>query len=66
MAAVPELELGCEFYMSRYYAEADLARELFPSAHGKVQVPSAPGIGVVPDPDVLSRYCLESLDGSGS
>ncbi|MEZ5811973.1 MAG: enolase C-terminal domain-like protein [Rhizobiaceae bacterium] len=56
MAAVPELALGCEFYMPRYYAADDLLAEPFPIEGGKVRVPTAPGLGVTPDPDKLAKY----------
>lgn len=56
MAAVPDLILGCEFYMSTYYAEADIASEPFPVKDGLVHVPKGPGLGVVPDPDRLAKY----------
>ncbi|MGI9391762.1 MAG: enolase C-terminal domain-like protein [Boseongicola sp.] len=56
MAALPELRLGCEFYMSTYYAEADIATEPFPVSNGMVQVPNKPGLGIAPDPDRLARY----------
>lgn len=56
MAAVPDLLLGCEFYMSTYYAEADIAEEPFPVRRGQVHVPTGPGLGVRPDPDRLARY----------
>ncbi|MCO5147318.1 MAG: cycloisomerase [Aquamicrobium sp.] len=62
MAAVPDLILGCEFYMSTYYAEADLATEPFPVRNGLVHIPTGPGLGVVPDPDMLARYRLELLE----
>ncbi|TYC48296.1 cycloisomerase [Rhodobacterales bacterium] len=61
MAAVPDLRLGCEFYMSNYYAEADIAVEPFQVAGGNVQVPKGPGLGTRPDPDKLGRYRLELL-----
>jgi len=61
MAAVPDLRLGCEFYMSNYYAEADIAAEPFQVTGGKVRVPKTPGLGCVPDPDKLARYRLELL-----
>lgn len=61
MAAVPELSLGCEFYMSTYYAETDIATTPFPVRDGQVHVPTAPGLGVVPDPDRLARYRTEFL-----
>ena len=56
MAAVPELDLGCEFYMSTYYAEADLLTRPFAVANGVVHVPSTAGLGGVPDPEMLARY----------
>jgi muconate cycloisomerase len=56
MAAVPDLILGCEFYMSTYYAEADIATKPFPVQGGMVHVPKAPGLGVMPDPGRLARY----------
>ena len=62
MAAVPDLVLGCEFYMSTYYAECDLASEPFPVEGGLVQVPQDPGLGVVPDPAKLSRYRTSLLE----
>lgn len=56
MAAVPDLRLGCEFYMSNFYAEADIAEEAFQVIGGKVQVPDAPGLGCRPDPEKLAHY----------
>lgn len=56
MAAIPDLTLGCEFYMSTYYAEADLAAIPFPVSNGHVHVPTTPGLGAVPDPAVLEKY----------
>lgn len=61
MATVPDLTLGCEFYMSRYYAEADIAADPFPVADGMVHVPMGPGLGIAPDPDMLARYRIELL-----
>lgn len=56
MAALPELSLGCEFYMSSFYAEADIATEPFPVSDGKVQIPNKPGLGVSPNPNRLAQY----------
>lgn len=55
-AAIPGLTLGCEFYMSTYYAEADLSETPFPVRDGSVVVPNAPGLGTRPDPETLARY----------
>ena len=61
-AALPELSLGCEFYMSAYYASADIAEPGLPVSEGKVQLPQYPGLGVRPDPDALARHRIELLD----
>lgn len=62
MAAVPDLRLGCEFYMSNYFAEADIAFEPFKVVRGEVIVSQAPGLGVVPNPETLARYRSELLE----
>lgn len=58
MAAVPELQLGCEFYMARYYAEDDILTTPFPVKNGQVIVPTAPGLGVTVDPAQLQKYAV--------
>lgn len=62
MAAVPDLTLGCEFYMSTYYAEADIAEVPFPVRDGYVAVPNKPGLGTSPDPELLARYRTAVMD----
>ncbi|MXY34547.1 MAG: cycloisomerase, partial [Boseongicola sp. SB0664_bin_43] len=61
-AALPELSLGCEFYMSAYYASADIAEPGLPVSAGKVRLPQGPGLGVKPNPDALARHRIELLD----
>ncbi len=61
MAALPELKLGCEFYMSTYYAAEDIADSPFPVRHGKVEVPRTPGLGVKPNRDVMERFRHQHL-----
>ena len=61
MAALPDLTLGCEFYMSTYYAQTDIAVTPFPVAAGQVIVPDTPGLGTAPDPDALARYRTDLL-----
>ena len=56
MAALPDLHLGCEFYMSTYYLREDILAEPFPVRDGMVHVPDGPGLGVAVDPDRLARY----------
>ena len=62
MAALPELHLGCEFYMSTYYAREDILTEPFPVRGGEVHVPAGPGLGVRVDPDRLGRHRTELLE----
>lgn len=62
MAAVPDLLLGCEFYMSTYYVQEDILAEPFPVKNGRVHVPTGPGLGVSVDPDQLAKYRLELLE----
>jgi muconate cycloisomerase len=61
MAAVPDLTLGCEFYMSTYYLQQDILAAPFPVRQGMVHVPTAPGLGIDPDPDLLGRWTTEVL-----
>ena len=62
MAAVTDLRLGCEFYMSTYYAAEDILTEPFPVKQGLVHVPQRPGLGVTPDPEKLAKYRKEMLE----
>ena len=56
MAALPDLHLGCEFYMSSYYLKEDILAEPFPVRDGMVHVPDGPGLGIAVDPDRLAKY----------
>ena len=62
MASVPELRLGCEFYMATYYAKEDILSEPFPVANGEVRVPEGPGLGVAVDKRMLARFRTELLE----
>ncbi len=61
MAALPELDLDCEFYMSTYYLTEDILTEPFPVKAGIVHVPSAPGLGVDVDRNKLETYTVNSF-----
>jgi muconate cycloisomerase len=61
MAAVPDLKLGCEFYMTSYYASADIGATAFVVKNGMVHVPNGPGLGIAPDRDKLAHYTLQVL-----
>ena len=56
MAALPDLHLGCEFYMPSYYLKEDILAEPFPVRDGAVHIPDGPGLGVAVDPDRLAKY----------
>jgi o-succinylbenzoate synthase len=58
LAALPGFVLpGDTSASNRYYAE-DLTEPFVLGADGCIAVPSAPGIGVTPDPKVLERYTV--------
>ncbi|HJU16112.1 MAG TPA: enolase C-terminal domain-like protein [Stellaceae bacterium] len=56
IAATPNISLGREFYQPTYYLAEDLLARPFPVRHGKVQVPTAPGLGIEVDEDRLARH----------
>ena len=62
MAAIPDLELGCEFYMSTYYLQEDILAEPFPVRNGQVHVPTGPGLGVEIDTDALAAARASATD----
>jgi muconate cycloisomerase len=61
MAALPELGLGCEFYMATYYLIEDILSEPFPVRNGYVHVPSGPGLGVDVDAARLEKHTTQTL-----
>jgi len=56
MAALPELDLGCEFYMATYYLCEDVLSEPFPVRDGQVHIPAGPGLGIDVDRARLEKY----------
>jgi muconate cycloisomerase len=56
IAATENISLGCEFYQPNYYLTEDLLAQPFPSAGGKVRVPTSPGLGIEIDEDKLRRH----------
>lgn len=63
IAATPEITLGCEFYQASYFLVEDILETPFEVRDGQVVVPTGPGLGLVPNPDVVNRY---AVSGSGS
>lgn len=62
MSAVPDLLLGCEFYMANYYLQEDILADPFPVLNGRVHVPIGPGLGVTVDPQKIAKYRVEILE----
>lgn len=58
LAALPELDLGCEFYMANYYLTEDILADPFPVRDGHVHIPSGPGLGVEVDRARLEKYAV--------
>ncbi len=56
VSAIPEIDLGCEFYMPSFYATDDLLCEPFPVRNGAVHIPETPGLGIDIDRDKLQKY----------
>jgi muconate cycloisomerase len=56
MAALPDLTLGCEFYMATYYAREDILAEPYPVKNGDVHIPHGPGLGMEVDRAKLEKY----------
>jgi muconate cycloisomerase len=56
IAATPEITLGCEFYQASYFLVEDVLASPFPVEHGEVVLPTGPGLGIDPNPDVLDKY----------
>ena len=70
MAALPDLTLGCEFYMSTYYAREDILTEPFPVRDGLVHVPDGAGARrwrwTPTGSRSTARTCLSEPDHPGS
>jgi muconate cycloisomerase len=56
IAATPEITLGCEFYQASYFLVEDVLTSPFPVENGEVVLPTGPGLGIDPNPDVLEKY----------
>lgn len=61
MAALPELDLGCEFYMATYYLTEDILTDPFPVKDGQVHIPAGPGLGIEVDRAKLEKYTVQTL-----
>ena len=56
MATIPDLHLGCEFYMPTYYLQEDILAQPFSIKNGQVQIPTKPGLGIEVNLDLLAKY----------
>lgn len=60
IAATEEITLGCEFYQARYFLAEDLLADVFPVENGQVLIPDAPGLGIEPDMEKVSKFAMYS------
>lgn len=58
LSTLPNLTLGCEFYMPGYALEQDIVADVLCSGGGFVRVPVGPGLGVVVDPALLEAHTV--------
>ena len=65
VSTLPEIDLGCEFYMPSFYAKDDILAEPFPIRNGSVHIPEKPGLGMEIDTDKLEKYTVETLPAPG-
>lgn len=58
LSTLPNLTLGCEFYMPSYALEQDVVADVLRASGGFVRVPDGPGLGVSIDPEALEAQTL--------
>ncbi|NNF92369.1 MAG: muconate cycloisomerase, partial [Boseongicola sp.] len=58
IAATPEITLGCEFYQAKYFLAEDILGTPFPIENGHVVPPTTPGLGAIPDIEMIEKYAL--------
>jgi muconate cycloisomerase len=61
LSTLPNLTLGCEFYMPSYALERDIVADVLRAGGGFVHVPTGPGLGVTVDADVLDAQTVARL-----
>ena len=61
-AAVPNLSLAID--TERAYLGGDVAPDAPPLEGGHFAVPTRPGLGVTPDPDLIERYRVGRIEGA--
>jgi O-succinylbenzoate synthase len=59
LAAIPGFTLPGDTSASDRFYECDLTTPVTLDADGHVTVPSGPGIGAAPDPDLLSKFTVD-------
>src|SRR5271165_2492263 len=61
LSTLPNLTLGCEFYMPSYALEQDVVADVLRAGGGCVRVPGGPGLGVTIDPAALEAQTVAVL-----
>jgi muconate cycloisomerase len=58
LSTLPNLRLGCEFYLPGYALEQDVVADPLRTGGGVVRVPDGPGLGVSVDPGALEGLAI--------
>lgn len=61
LSTLPNMSLGCEFYMPSYALEQDVVADVLQAGGGFVRVPDGPGLGVVIDSAILDAQTVATL-----
>jgi muconate cycloisomerase len=61
LSTLPNMTLGCEFYMPSYALEHDVVADVLRAGGGCVRVPDRPGIGITIDPAALEAQTVAVL-----
>jgi O-succinylbenzoate synthase len=61
VAAQSACTLPCDAGPTARYFATDIGPSFVPDASGALHPPSAPGIGLIPDPAAIERFCVERV-----
>lgn len=65
LAAMPGFTLPGDTSSSSRFFATDITEPLIMDAHGMMDVPTGPGLGVTPVPELLSRFTVATYDVTG-
>ncbi|HTC10357.1 MAG TPA: enolase C-terminal domain-like protein [Acetobacteraceae bacterium] len=58
LSTLPNMTLGCEFYMPSYALEQDVVADVLQAGGGFVRIPDGPGLGVTIDAELLDTQTV--------